>query len=55
MDATNPPIEVKYEGTIINKIHYGDSELIKQLRFYPYVQLIIAAMFIILGYIGFQV
>ena len=54
MDATNPPIEVKYEGTIINKIHYGDSELIKQLRFYPYVQLIIAAMFIILGYIGFS-
>ena len=54
MDETHPPIEVKYEGTIINKIHYGDSELIKQLKFYPYVQLIIAAMFIILGYIGFS-
>jgi anti-sigma regulatory factor (Ser/Thr protein kinase) len=54
MDATHPPIEVKYEGTIINKIHYGDSELIKQLRFYPYIQLIIAGMFIVLGYIGFS-
>jgi len=54
MDATNPPIEVKYEGTIINKIHYGDSELIKQLRYYPYVQLLIAAMFIVIGYIGFS-
>jgi hypothetical protein len=54
MDASHPPIEVKYEGTIINKIHYGDSELIKQLRFYPYIQLIIAAMFIVLGYIGFS-
>ena len=54
MDESHPPIEVKYEGTTINKIHYGDSELIKQLRFYPYVQLIIAAMFIILGYIGFS-
>ena len=54
MDADHTPIEVKYEGTTINKIHYGDSELIKQLRFYPYVQLIIAAMFIVLGYIGFS-
>lgn len=54
MDATHSPIEVKYEGMIINKIHYGDSEQIKQLRFYPYIQLIIAAMFIVLGYIGFS-
>jgi len=54
MDATHPPIEVKYEGTIINKIHYGDSEHIKQLRYYPYIQLIIAALFIVIGYIGFS-
>jgi len=54
MDATHPPIEVKYEGMIINKIHYGDSEHIKQLRYYPYIQLLIAAMFIVLGYIGFS-
>lgn len=54
MDATHPPIEVKYEGIIINKIHYGDSEHIKQLRYYPYIQLLIAALFIIIGYIGFS-
>ena len=54
MDATHPPIEVKYEGTTINKIHYGDSEQIKQLRYYPYVQLLIASLFIVIGYIGFS-
>ena len=54
MDITHSPIEVKYEGMIINKIHYGDSEQIKQLKFYPYIQLAIAAMFILLGYIGFS-
>lgn len=54
MDATHLPIEVKYEGTTINKIHYGDSEQIKQLRYYPYIQLIIASLFIIIGYIGFS-
>ena len=54
MDATHPPIEVKYEGITINKIHYGDSEQIKQLRYYPYVQLLIASLFIVIGYIGFS-
>jgi len=54
MDETHPPIEVKYEGIIINKIHYGDSEHIKQLRYYPYIQLAIAALFIIIGYISFS-
>jgi len=54
MDATHPPIEVKYEGITINKIHYGDSEQIKQLRYYPYIQLVIASLFIIIGYIGFS-
>lgn len=54
MDASHSPIEVKYEGIIINKIHYGDSEHIKQLRYYPYIQLSIAALFIIIGYISFS-
>jgi K+-sensing histidine kinase KdpD len=54
MDATHLPIEVKYEGTTINKIHYGDSEQIKQLRYYPYIQLLIASLFIVIGYIGFS-
>jgi len=55
MDATHPPIEVTYEDSIVlTKIHYGDSEHIVQLRYYPYIQLIIAAMFIVLGYVGFS-
>lgn len=55
MDATHSPIEVTYEDSIVlTKIHYGDSEHIKQLRYYPYIQLLIAAMFIILGYVGFS-
>jgi hypothetical protein len=55
MDALHNPILVTYEDTLVlTKIHYGDSELIRQLRFYPYLQIIIAALFIILGYIGFS-
>jgi K+-sensing histidine kinase KdpD len=55
MDASHLPIEVTYEDSIIlTKIHYGDSERIRQLRYYPYVQLLIATMFIVLGYVGFS-
>ena len=55
MDQIHKPIIVTYADTIIlQKIHYGDSELIKQLKYYPYLQIIIAALFIILGYIGFS-
>ena len=55
LDKIHPPIVVAYEDTIfINKIHYGDSEYINQLRYYPYVQIIIAALFIVIGYVGFS-
>ena len=55
MDEQHNPILVTYADSIIlQKIHYGDSELIDQLQFYPYLQILIAALFIILGYIGFS-
>lgn len=55
MDSENPPINVTYNDTIIlQKIHYGDSVLIGRLKFYPYLQILIAALFILIGYIGFS-
>ena len=55
MDKIHSPILVTYADTVIlNKIHYGDSDLITQLKFYPFLQIIIAGLFIILGYIGFS-
>lgn len=55
MDKQHSPISVIYQDTLVlTKIHYGDSDLITQLKFYPYVQIVIAALFIVLGYIGFS-
>lgn len=58
MDAVNDPINVTFvvgaDTLVLTKIHYGESELVKQLRYYPYVQIIIAALFILMGYIGFS-
>lgn len=55
MDEQHSPILVTYADSIVlQKIHYGDSELITRLKFYPYLQILVAALFIILGYIGFS-
>ena len=55
MDEQHNPILVTYADSIIlQKIHYGDSDLIERLQYYPYLQILIAALFIILGYIGFS-
>jgi nitrogen-specific signal transduction histidine kinase len=55
MDETHSPIFVTYEDTLVlTKIHYGDSKHIEQLRYYPYIQIVIAALFIVIGYIGFS-
>ena len=49
------PIEViAPNGTVIQKIYYGDSSLIKQLRFYPYLQIIFAVLFILIAYSSFS-
>ncbi|MBA4251534.1 MAG: sensor histidine kinase, partial [Chlorobiaceae bacterium] len=58
MDETNNPILVKFiadqDTLILTKIHFGDSDLINQLKYYPYLQLLIASIFVLIGYIGFS-
>ena len=55
MDAENPPIKVMYQDTtILQYVHYGEAPLIVQLRWFPFIELGIAALFILLGYIGFN-
>ena len=55
IDQIHDPINITYADTIVlQRIHYGDSELVRQLKYYPYLQIIIAALFIIIGYIGFS-
>lgn len=36
------------DSTQINKVYYGESELLNQVRYYPIIQLILAALFIII-------
>ena len=41
-------VEISKDPLIINKYYYGDSDLLKQVRYYPMVQLLIVALFIII-------
>ncbi len=55
MDKMNRPIVVSYQDTIIlSRVHYGESLLITRLRWLPYIEIVIAALFIFVGYIGFS-
>lgn len=51
----NPPIKVAYrDSVILNWVHYGESSLITELRLLPLFEIIIGAIFILLGYVGFS-
>lgn len=49
------PILVKSpDGKILSKIYYGDSNIIQQLRFYPYFQILFAVLFLLIAYTSFS-
>ncbi|MFA6457397.1 MAG: HAMP domain-containing sensor histidine kinase [Bacteroidota bacterium] len=55
MDRENKPILVTYQDSLIlSKVHYGESPLIVRLRWLPVIEFVIAALFILVGYIGFS-
>ncbi len=55
MDRLNHPIRIAYRDTIVlNYIHYGESALIRQLRWLPYVEIALAGIFVLVAYLGFS-
>lgn len=45
-------IEINKDPLIVNKYYYGDSELLQEVRYYPIIQLLIVALFIIITLIA---
>lgn len=53
--AQHPPILVTFNDSIIlTKIYYGDSDTVTKLKYYPYLQIFFALLFILIFYIGFS-
>ena len=53
MDAVNAPIAVDQNGTP-QLVHYGESPLARMIRRFPFVQLGVVGLFILVGYLGFS-
>ncbi|MBI4418692.1 MAG: HAMP domain-containing histidine kinase, partial [Ignavibacteriales bacterium] len=55
MDQRNTPIKVAYQDTLIlNYVHYGESDLVTQLRWFPYVEIALAGLFVLIAYMTFS-
>lgn len=58
MDAVHTaiPIEVDFPGDndLRQELHYGESNLVRELRYFPYVQLGFVSLFVLLGYVSFS-
>ncbi len=50
----NEPIEIELYGGTKNYIHYDNSDLFYQLKYYPYVSLGIISVFILVAYFAFS-
>ncbi len=53
-DETNEPIPISYQGEILGYYHYGQSLIIQRLKWLPYIEIIVVALFILIGYAGFS-
>ncbi len=55
LDTQRPPIRVTLQDSVvINYVHYGESALITRLRWFPYIEIAVAGMFILIAYVGFS-
>jgi signal transduction histidine kinase len=55
MKESNPPMTLKYnDTTIIQYVYYDESDLVKELRYLPYIEILVASLFILIGYVSFS-
>ncbi|MCE2846023.1 MAG: HAMP domain-containing histidine kinase [Sphingobacteriales bacterium] len=54
MKAQHAPIEIRFAGDQRNFIYYKDSIILTRLRYYPYFQLGVIALFLMVSYLAFS-
>jgi signal transduction histidine kinase len=47
-------LKITTQDSIVQHLHYGESLLITRLRWLPYIEIGVAGMFVLVGYIGFS-
>jgi two-component system, sporulation sensor kinase D len=54
LSLINDPILISFDEGHTNLLYYDDSEELKQLQYYPYIQFLIIGLFIMIGYLLFN-
>lgn len=54
LDAEYEPVAVKLDTTVLQYVHYGDSDLVKALRLAPILSSLAAGVFIVIAYFSFS-
>lgn len=57
MAAVYEPIAVELGGAdrqLRQYVYYDESSLVRELRYYPYIQLLFVGLFVLVGYLGFS-
>ena len=54
MRLENVPITITMNNKVVSYIFYSDSELLQQLKYYPYFQILIIALFLLISYYLFS-
>jgi K+-sensing histidine kinase KdpD len=54
MKSQHEPIKIDFRGLGTNFIYYKDSDLLSELRVFPYIQLSVIAVFLVLAYSTFN-
>ncbi len=53
MDQIHTPMDIVYQDQVLSRIHYGDSSIVSQLKWLPYVEIAVVGLFILVGFAGF--
>lgn len=54
LSLINDPILISFDEGHTNLLYYDDSEELRQLQYYPYIQFLIIGLFILIGYLLFN-
>ena len=53
LDSEHEPIPMNFGRRVIGYVHYGESRAVRELRWAPLIQLVVMALFVIVGFLGF--
>lgn len=55
LDSYHSPLKVVFQDTLVlNYVHFGESPVVTQLRWLPFVEIGLVALFIFIGYVSFS-